>query len=215
VLEGGSGLELLPLPPSEPEPLFDPSAPFVPAAVGTAGEIVPEWENPYEAPRARVDLPVAHSLDPLAGMVLARRFTRLVAAILDSLIVLVPAVIGLMVMGDFGDLAAVDSDQDEIAMLFLRRLIVFALPILAINVYLLGKSGQTLGKKALGIRIVRTDGTMASLGRLLVLRIGLTNLLGFIPILGNFFGLLDSLFIFGEERRCVHDYFADTMVVVA
>jgi hypothetical protein len=29
----------------------------------------------------------------------------------------------------------------------------------------------------------------------------------------NFFGLIDALWIFGEERRCLHDLIAQTIVV--
>lgn len=212
-LAGGPGPE--PSPSFEPAPSFGPPAAFVPVPAGTAGEVVPRSENPYQAPRARVDRPLVASDDPLAAMVMARRLTRLAAAILDTIILLIPIFLGLAVSGDFTRLGTLEPDEAELTMLMLRRMFTFGLPIFAINIYLLAKSGQSLGKKALGIKIVRTDGTRASLGRLLMLRIALPNVLGAVPTLGQLFGLLDALFIFGEERRCIHDHFADTMVVVA
>jgi hypothetical protein len=36
-------------------------------------------------------------------------------------------------------------------------------------------------------------------------------ILGIIPL----YGIIDSLFIFGNARRCVHDYIADTIVIKA
>ncbi|HEX9732594.1 MAG TPA: RDD family protein [Thermoanaerobaculia bacterium] len=183
--------------------------------MGTAGEVVPAPENPYRAPRARVDRPLVARYDPLAGMVMARRLTRLGAAMIDGVTYLVPVVLGVLISGDLKDFATADPEQGEISMILLRRLFIFALPIMLINVYLLAKSGQTMGKKALGIRIVRTDGAAAGLARLLVLRSLLPSMLSWILFIGGFFGLLDTLFIFGEERRCIHDHFADTMVALA
>ncbi|HEX9732584.1 MAG TPA: RDD family protein [Thermoanaerobaculia bacterium] len=228
MLDVPSGLELAPAPAFAPAPepvlasassfataSFDPAAPFAPAAVGMAGEVVPALENPYQAPRARVDRPLVRRYDPLAGMVLASRLRRLAAVIVNTLIFLVPIVLVAAISGDLADFAAADADPNEIVWIVLRRMFIFFVPIVLVNVYLLAKSGQTLGKKALGVRIVRYDGSEASLARLLVLRFGLPNTIGMIPFLGSFFGLLDALFIFGDERRCIHDHFADTKVVLA
>jgi hypothetical protein len=41
------------------------------------------------------------------------------------------------------------------------------------------------------------------------------NLIGVIPTVGTYFPFLDLGFIFGPERRCLHDLIADTKVVVA
>jgi hypothetical protein len=34
-------------------------------------------------------------------------------------------------------------------------------------------------------------------------------------VLGGFYSLIDALVIFGDARRCCHDYIADTIVVRA
>jgi uncharacterized RDD family membrane protein YckC len=88
----------------------------------------------------------------------------------------------------------------------------------ALGIYtlvLLYRSGQTIGKKIVGIRIVRTDGSRAGLLRILGLRYIVPGVISAIPLLGFFFALADALVIFGEQRRCIHDYIADTIVVDA
>jgi uncharacterized RDD family membrane protein YckC len=83
------------------------------------------------------------------------------------------------------------------------------LAVLGYQIYL-AQYGQSIGKRMRHIRVVRTDGSPASMARILLLR-------NFIPaIIGSFcglFGIIDALTIFGEERRCIHDLLADTKVV--
>ena len=85
----------------------------------------------------------------------------------------------------------------------------------AINGYLLATQGQTVGKKLLGIRVVRSDGSRASLARLIGLRYVLSWVIVIVPVVGVIYALLDSLMIFRESRKCLHDNLADTIVVKA
>jgi uncharacterized RDD family membrane protein YckC len=87
--------------------------------------------------------------------------------------------------------------------------------MLAIQGWLLYRYGQTIGKRALGIRIVRRDGRRASLARLLLLRMVVPGAVAMIPLVGALIVLVDVLFIFGDARRCLHDLLADTIVVTA
>ena len=59
--------------------------------------------------------------------------------------------------------------------------------------------------------IRRSDGSAASLARLVWLRNVLNGVIALVP----FYGIIDALFIFGEARRCLHDHIADTIVVKA
>jgi uncharacterized RDD family membrane protein YckC len=83
------------------------------------------------------------------------------------------------------------------------------------NMLLLQREGQTIGKRWLKLRIVRVDGSRADLGRIFGLRMLVPGLIGAVPCLGTLFAIADALTIFGEQRRCIHDIIADTMVVVA
>ena len=88
--------------------------------------------------------------------------------------------------------------------------------LLSSNAVLLHRRGQSVGKRIVGSRIVRTDGTPVSLARVLMLRGGLTLLIGMIPFVGGILRLLDAAAILGsDERLCIHDIVADTKVVRA
>lgn len=80
------------------------------------------------------------------------------------------------------------------------------------SLWLLHSRGQTVGKALAGLRMVRSDGSRASLGRLLFRRelpIVIANAIPFGALLVG----LESLQIFGKTRRCAHDRIADTIVL--
>jgi len=90
-----------------------------------------------------------------------------------------------------------------------------ALVVLAIDLTLLARNGQTIGKKLLGIKVVRVDGSPVSLFRVFFLRYVCNTLLTLIPVFGSLYSLVDCLMIFSESRRTVHDRIADTIVIKA
>lgn len=90
-----------------------------------------------------------------------------------------------------------------------------SLAVLAIDLVLLSRNGQTIGKKLLGIKVVRVDGSRVSLARVFLLRYVVNTFLTLIPVVGSLYSLVDCLMIFGEARRTVHDRIADTIVIKA
>ena len=81
---------------------------------------------------------------------------------------------------------------------------------LAADVFLLTVMGQTIGKIVLGIRIVRADtGEAPGFVRGVLLRSVVNSVLSVIP----FYSLVDPLTIFRDDRRCLHDMLAGTVVV--
>ena len=80
-----------------------------------------------------------------------------------------------------------------------------------ITALLVARNGQTMGKRLLEIRVVRSDGSQASLGRIFWLRNVVNVLLGVIPL----YRIIDVLLIFGVRQQCIHDLMADTIVVRA
>jgi uncharacterized RDD family membrane protein YckC len=158
--------------------------------------------NPYASPTAVVaDAPVA-SGD------LAERGTRLAAAIVDSITVMIFYIPVIVVASST---SAKGNDAN-----WAFALAGFAiLAVLATNAVMLHRRGQTIGKRLLGIKVVRSDGSRAGLGRIVALRLLPVTLLGMIPLVGPVLGLLDAMLIFRDSRRCLHDQFADTIVVRA
>jgi uncharacterized RDD family membrane protein YckC len=139
------------------------------------------------------------------------------AAILDSIIAsLMIYVPGLIVAAATGALGQLDRPESEF------DFSVFAVPLFVcfmgfvawawITTLLVARYGQTMAKRLLEIRVVRSDGTQASLGRIFWLRnvVGIY-VLNVVPI----YWLIDPLLIFGERRQCIHDLIADTIVVKA
>ena len=69
-----------------------------------------------------------------------------------------------------------------------------------------------MGKKAWGIRIVRMQtGANGGFVTNVLLRLIVNGLLGLIPL----YGLVNILFIFRSDLRCIHDMIAGTQVVEA
>jgi uncharacterized RDD family membrane protein YckC len=167
--------------------------------------------NPYAPPRAAV----SDIVDPNAPPARADRITRLAAAILDGIIavamIYLPLLIGggsdIIVAGLTGRATSVTSISPLWGLLALVGLVAW----IWLTILYVARNGQTIAKKLLGIKVVRTDGSKASLGRIFWLRNVVNAILSIIP----FYQLVDVLLIFGEARQCVHDKLADTIVVKA
>lgn len=144
---------------------------------------------------------------------LAGRGTRLGAAILDTLIIVIfgvlPGVALMYMMG--GDFTA--ADDTGVTLNIYLYSAPFFLILMGVNLYLLYKYSQSIAKRLLKIKIVRSDGSRIKFGRLLGLRIILIQVLYQIPIIGSLFSLVDALFIFRQDHKCIHDLIADTIVI--
>ncbi len=92
-------------------------------------------------------------------------------------------------------------------------LLFLALPLfLIMQMVWLTSDGQTFGKRIVGIKIVSAEtGRNLGFGPNVALRAWLTTVLNIIP----FFGLIDILLIFRDDKRCIHDLIAGTSVVNA
>lgn len=152
---------------------------------------------------------------------LAGRGSRLGAYLLDQLIALVLILPGLwkLLQPFMKDLEAGNAPTpEELLANIAPALPLLIIPLLAfviVQVVMLVKNGQTIGKKMLGIRIVKLDGSNPSFTNVIIMRGILPGLIGGIPMVGPAFSLIDVLLIFREDHRCVHDMIAGTIVVKA
>lgn len=167
--------------------------------------------NPYAAPAAVVDDVQGRFEGDLESRK-ASRGKRLGAALLDGVINVVwlaPFIMGA-VMAD-GVKAGTKSAGPMIALVALGCILLLAL--IVINCVMIHRTGQTIGKRTLDIAMVRSNGNRMGLLRYIFLRVLPLGVLGAIPLVGRFVGLIDVLLIFGAERRCLHDLIADTIVI--
>jgi uncharacterized RDD family membrane protein YckC len=159
--------------------------------------------NPYAPPRATVtDVTSDQEEIELAG-----RGLRLGAALLDGVIycvfIYVPMFAGLLLSGGVR--------KETMSPLVGLLVLIGAAAWITLTILYVVRNGQTIAKKLLAIKVVRADGSKASLGRIFWLRNVVPGLLGITII----FGLIDILFIFSDSKQCLHDKIADTIVVTA
>jgi uncharacterized RDD family membrane protein YckC len=182
--------------------------------------------NPFAPPRAHVE----DQFTAPAEMITATRGSRFLAFLVDLSPGLVLGIIGgIMAVVMMPGLMTGHFDPRNGGLASIG-IVFFVFGIVAIgwmiwNIVLLYRYGQTVGKKVLGIRVVRMDGSRVSFARFFFLR-GLA--IGVISVVvggiggalhfqfaGNIVSLVDYLMIFGAAHRCLHDLIADTRVVTA
>lgn len=142
---------------------------------------------------------------------LATRGRRFVAAFIDGMVALAISVVVMLPLYGSSYFRLMGASKLSVLPGLLAYLAVFYV----IQGWFLYKRSQSVGKIAMGLRIVRQDGSAASLGRTLGLRMAVFGAFGLLPVVGPFIGIVDVLFIFSASRRCLHDLLADTIVVTA
>lgn len=156
---------------------------------------------------------------PVVPLVLADRWVRLGARLIDFFITLLFITPGAIQVGwELLWQLARGETPDETAMAqaaggFLLMFAGLLLPFI-VQVWLLSTRGQTLGKLFTRIRIVRI-GTDENPGFVhsVLLRDWVFSLFALIPVVGNIISVVDACFIFRSDQRCLHDLFAGTRVV--
>jgi uncharacterized RDD family membrane protein YckC len=164
----------------------------------------PPGTSPYDVPGGTT------AADPLAGMPpLANRGRRLLARIVDALIVGIPvyAIMGAAFDNyDYGNTGASYAES-----------VIYAFVYLAYQVTLLTRSGQSLGKMLLKVRVgMLADGshptTQAALKRESVYALS-----PIVPCCGSIFWVVEVLWCTWDRpyRQCLHDKTGQTVVVSA
>jgi uncharacterized RDD family membrane protein YckC len=190
-----------------PGPPAGPQAPGGPESPAGYGGPVPPggWQQPIARPQG-------WGGTPLAGW-----WSRVGAAILDGLILLIPvAILIAIVVGVFAA-----SDVGGVVTAIIAFLAYIAVSILYAPVLVSRQgehNGQTWGKQIVGIRVVRDTGEPVELGygflREIVVKAFLFGFLG--GFLASIPTILDWLWpLWDDENRCLHDMLVKSHVVKA
>jgi uncharacterized RDD family membrane protein YckC len=188
-------------------------------------------ETGIAQPPAIAALEVEVLNDKASRLELASLGQRLAAALVDLVTLLVPMLIMFSVLIDENfeaEIRPVQNDPQAIMDALQRQVLKiqaagdstlmvlgwFMDLLVLTNIILLTLRGQTLGKLLLGIQIMRSgDDSRAGFLRAVLLRSLLPVFALFLPHVGPFLVIADVLLIFRSDRRCLHDFIADTRVV--
>jgi uncharacterized RDD family membrane protein YckC len=165
-------------------------------------------DDPYAPPLAEL----SSSDDASGNYELARRLTRLAASFLDGIINWVIAVPLWYFMGTWDYVK--QGQAPPLPHMILLSFLGFV-GFLLIHGYFLKANGQTIGKKLTQIRIANLDGSVPSFATVILIRYLPITLVSLIPIIGPYLPLIDVVFIFRKDRRCIHDLIAGTQVIIA
>ena len=172
--------------------------------------------NPYAPPTVESSF---RSEAMVTGAPLATLGQRLGASLLDgvaALVAFLPLILAIGSSAFFeaaqGKEPSVESIEPNVGLMGLSGILFLVL--LVINLMWLIQRGQTIGKRIVGIRIAGLESDANPGGVKTVLLRGIVNgIIGAVPGVGAFYSLVDILFIFGKDRRCLHDLLASTRVI--
>lgn len=169
--------------------------------------------------------PQAPGAAVVGGAALAEPLNRIGARIIDWILwFIVSAILGLIFLGGALTVGGGRSGVSYIATL-LYGLVTSAL-VAGYEIYMVGTRGATLGKMALGLKVVREDGSAPDF-QVAAMRmapyIGLAVLQALLPFLNILFllaeiviGIASLVFLFNDpKRQAVWDKLAKTIVVNA
>ncbi|MBK9575862.1 MAG: RDD family protein [Fibrobacteres bacterium] len=164
--------------------------------------------NPYQASDI-ASQPASQGSMPGLPKTLASLGSRFGAALIDGLILIAFMVPGMLFIG-WGRVG-----QGDLSTVVLHRLFLLACtaPYYLINGYLVGLTGQTMGKRVFGIQIRRLDGSLPSAAEWFYKRNLPLLLVNQLPVAGGWIVFASYLMIFDSRRRCGHDWIAGTCVV--
>lgn len=168
--------------------------------------IMTQFDNPYAPSSTTAPMNYDERSE------LADRSTRFVGSLIDGLIML-PIVMPIA----FGVGAIIGTVMGEgAATSIIANLVGGGIGIgvfVAIHGYLLATRGQTIGKVVMKTKIVTEAGEQLPFAELYLKRYLILQAVSLIPLIGLFVGIIDAIFIFRSNRKCLHDDIAGTKVI--
>ncbi len=163
-------------------------------------------ENPNEVPQPQVSTAKTEA----QTVVLAEPLERLFAALLDGVCVMIAMIPFVLISNGLKWL----SNQGLGFLIYSIVLGIVGFGVfIGINYKFLVGSGQTIGKKVFKMKVVDMQGRQTTLKGHLLKRYAFHLLLPLVPKIGQIAAFVNALFIFRQNRRCVHDLVAGTQVV--
>ena len=148
---------------------------------------------------------------------LATRGLRLIAFLVDLGIVWIISTFAFRFL--YGSFFTIDfrrifsADGQYLEFLFFILVGFTILVYFLVNGYYLYKYGQTVGKKIIGIKITDKEGNVPPLSKTYLVRYFIPAVVSSFPVFGIIIWFVDVIFIFGKNKKCLHDHIADTKVV--
>ena len=198
------------------DPLGGPSSPERPSDGLWSG--TPGYTSPAP-PGAGGPVPATLPAGLGGGPVLSGWWRRAGAQVIDGLIIGIGALIVLSILGAAG--FSVDGDGGAVAFVAALLFAVLAITVVALlyaPLLMARTNGKTLGRMAVGIRVIRADGQPMTFGFAMLREVAVKALL--VGVVSSFtFGLaslLDVLWpLWDEENRALHDFIVNTRVIKA
>lgn len=197
----GETPDLFPEPPDD-----DPPVALAPAPA-------PPDERPETQPATPRAVPVA---TPKPAPLAAEPFPLPLAGVGRRLLARFLFLLGLAMMVGVGFAVLMIVPKSVTRDVYILWAIVAAFPLiyLLVNAAMLARTGQDIGKRYAGVRVVNADGGKATEVTALLKRDALTLVIGLTGI-GLLYWLIDFVSLFGKGGRTLHDRIAGTRVVRA
>jgi uncharacterized RDD family membrane protein YckC len=161
--------------------------------------------NIYATPQSELEDPVKPDQYNLAS-----RWARLWGSLIDGIIAMAFIFPYMFMTGFWEKAMAGDVPIFDTALVGIFGFFMF----IVLHGYLLAKHGQTIGKRLVGTRIVSVSSNeILPLWKIIFARYLPISIAANIPMIGQFLAIIDDLFVFRKNKRCVHDLIAGTKVV--
>lgn len=176
---------------------------------GTPGYGAPQYGGPVGGSYKGQQL----GLPPMGPNSLANPWMRLLARIIDGLILLIPNLVIFGALTDGSGYRGMGGNAfagGDVLAATLATLVLGA----AYEIYFITTKGATIGKSVLGMRVAMIANGEKPDMQTAVTRWGVMSVPQLVPVAGPLFGLVNYLWcLWDENRQCLHDKPAKTVVV--
>jgi len=174
--------------------------------------VIQEGTSPYLPPTANLE----GAAVPAGDLRAATAGSRLGAVLIDGLLFLPAGIVGAVMSFAMRPTPGSPPSAPGGAAIAVMALVgVYVLALAVVQIVFLSTRGQSIGKRVMKIRIVKLDGSAPGFVHAVLLRAIVNALPSAIPFAGGVYALVDILFIFRQDQRCIHDHIAGTRVVTA